>query len=338
MRLLFACAALTLMASISFSQTAQPTRPKVGILVFPGVQIIDYTGPYEVFGAGGYDAFIVGETLEPIQTAMGMTVIPKYTFDDCPQLEVLVIPGGGGSLPGAPGVGAQMTNQKLLNFVKGRSAEAKVVMSVCNGAFLAGEAGLLDEGTATTFAGGIDQLIERFPKAKVVRDQRFTDNGKIVTTAGLSSGIDGALHVIEKLKGLGAAQRTALAIEYDWRPDSGYARASLADLVMRPAIGQGFALPEGALWRIESDSGTRDQWEKLYTVGYEGITDAHLLEIVDNRLAATWKKASTKAIEGGRQTTWGFTDNQGRDWKGVSEVVLRDASAKIYKLSIRVSR
>jgi hypothetical protein len=152
---------------------------------------------------------------------------------------VLVIPGGGTSgEPGAAaiGVGAQLENAAVINWIRRTAAGAKSVLSVCNGAFLAHRAGLLEGLTATTTAGYIDYLASIAQGTKVVRDQRVVDNGKVVVTGGLSAGIDGALRVIENLEGHGAAVETALQMEYDWRPEDGWSRASLADLRVPQAV------------------------------------------------------------------------------------------------------
>ena len=231
----------TLAAAIVLMAAAVPAMLAIGrgernvaILIFPGVQIIDYTGPYEVLGhasVNGQRAFriyTVSETTDPITTAMGMTVVPAFAFDRAPKADVLVVPGGG--------VDPHLENPAYLRWLRASAKDAEVVLSVCNGAFFLAKAGLLDGLEATTFAGLIEELKTAAPKTKVVSDRRFVDNGKIVTAAGLSSGIDGALHVIEKLYGKGAAQVAAVGMEYDWRPDSGWARASLADRHLRPAF------------------------------------------------------------------------------------------------------
>ncbi|HXV76907.1 MAG TPA: DJ-1/PfpI family protein, partial [Candidatus Polarisedimenticolaceae bacterium] len=163
----------------------------VAILVFDGVQIIDYAGPYEVFGQAGFTVFTVSKTGEPITTAMGMRVTPTYALDQAPPAEVIVVPGGH--------VEDTYVDQEVLDWLRERSTHAAKVMSVCNGAFIMARAGLLDDMRATTFYGLIDDLRTFAPKVEVVADQRFVDNGKVVTTAGLSSGIDGSLHVIGEM-------------------------------------------------------------------------------------------------------------------------------------------
>ena len=123
----------------------QDTRLKAAILIFDGVQIIDYTGPYEVFGQARFDVFTVSETGETITTTMGMSVNPTHSFEDSPTPDLLLVPGGD--------VMASLEDPEILAWVRKMSVEAEYVLSVCNGAFILAEAGLLDGLTATTFHG-----------------------------------------------------------------------------------------------------------------------------------------------------------------------------------------
>src|SRR5437764_7530566 len=125
-------------------------------------------------------------------------------------------------------------------------------MSVCTGAFILAKAGLLDGLSATTVRGGLDRLAEAGKSITVVHDKRYVDNGKIITTAGLSSGIDGALYLVSKIDGLGAAQQIALGIEYDWDPQGKFARAALADRYL-PNL-------TGFKWKVLSSSGDVNRW------------------------------------------------------------------------------
>ncbi len=202
---------------------AQDDRQKVAILIFEGVQIIDYTGPYEVFGQAGFNVYTVGEKPGTLTTSMGMRVTPNYTFDNAPIPDVLVTPGGN----------VDTGNAVVVEWVKTVAQKSKQVMSVCNGAFWLAKAGLLEGQSATTFHAVIDALRESAPHTKVVSDKRYVDNGKVITTAGLSSGIDGALYLVNKMQGFGAAQAVALGMEYNWDPKSTYARAALADKPIR---------------------------------------------------------------------------------------------------------
>jgi putative intracellular protease/amidase len=234
---------------------------------------------------------------------MGMTVTPEYTFADAPQADVLVVPGG--SVVGPTG------SATTIAWVRERSAAARQTLSVCNGAFILAKAGLLDGLSATTFAGLIDDLREAAPKTRVVSDQRFVDNGRIVTTAGLSSGIDGALHVIEKLKGLGTAQATAIHMEYDWRPDSGYARAALADrLIPRVDLGDGSTLT------MLHTRGDRDRWDIAGAVR-SPLPPADILAKVDEALAAGhWTKGKAETRGRGAASEWRRQGEDVGSWTG----------------------
>ena len=262
----------------------------VAILLFPGVQIIDYPGPWEVLGHARIDGkpafkiYSVAETASPFETAMGMTVIPSYTFAKAPKPDILVLPGGN--------VDPQLSNEGIIRWVRESAKTAEVVLSVCNGAFFLAQAGLLDGLEATTFAGMIDDLQRSAPKTKVVRDKRFVDNGKIITSAGLSSGIDGALHVIEKLYGKGTAQLAAVGMEYDWRPDSGWARASLADMQLFPAFAAVGEYPR----RVVKHEGTKDRWETSWKVTTTASAQA-LQENMDKAFGeAGWKRQGPGAF------------------------------------------
>ena len=192
------------------SEATHSHRKRVAILVFDGVEIIDFTGPYEMFGAAGFEVFTVAGTKEAVTSSMGLTVVPKYTFTDAPQADVLVIPGGG--------VGEASADAPTLRYIKEATAHTQNTMSVCNGAFILASTGMLDGLKATTTRGNLPRLTSQFPSVKVVGNQRYTDNGKIITTGGLSAGIDGALHVIEKLLGAEAAREVAVVEEYNWQP------------------------------------------------------------------------------------------------------------------------
>jgi putative intracellular protease/amidase len=232
------------------SAAAAPVPKKVAILIFDGVQIIDYSGPYEVFADAGYDVFTVAATKRPVITAAGdgERIVPKYTFADSPQADIVVIPGGGYEAPG---------NSAAVAWIKREHAHDLHTMSVCNGAFTLANAGLLDGLSATTTAGNIPRMRSAYPKIKVVNDRRVVDNGKVITTAGLSAGIDGALHMVAVMDGEDAAQSVALEIEYNWQPDNGYVRGAMADRLI-PRIDPG-AIGELIAGRRKGD---KDHWEK----------------------------------------------------------------------------
>lgn len=298
--------------SQAMAQTQAPAaKPKlnVAILVFDGVQIIDYTGPYEVLGSGRRrNVYTVAEKPEAITTNMGMRVVPNYTFQNQPKPDIMVIPGGG--------VKQHLDNPNVIKWVQDSAAQAKYVMSVCNGAFFLAKAGLLDGLEATTTAGLIEDLRALAPKTKVVSDKRFVDNGKIITAAGLSSGIDGALHLVEKLEGRGGAQLVAYGIEYNWQPESGFARANLADMKLPSSIYDVFY--PGA--EPANFAGDNNVWEEKWNIS-SSSNPAEVLKLINEKWATDkrWKKAETAEAASGstRVSNWTFTDEKGQVWNGI---------------------
>lgn len=351
---LLVCTAALCLGLIACSSSAQPQSQNVprqvkgtrnlAILIFEGVQIIDYTGPYEVFGgvyvngARAFNVYTVSEKTDAITTAMGMSVNPKYNFENAPRPDVLLIPGGGGSQPGAPGVGGVLANPRMIKWVADNAKDAELVMSVCNGAFIIHKAGLLEGLTATTTAGLIDLLAETATNTKVVRDKRFVDNGKVITAAGLSSGIDGALHVVEKLFGRAQAQVSALGIEYNWDPESKYARAALADRYMRFVYDVKDATPV-------SREGTTDRWENKWLVAGESASE--ILGIVNDSLTNAKTYGPPMKVKWARQdgaekdatkSLWKFTDENSRTWAGVASVQRVQGEKNKFLLSVKISR
>jgi putative intracellular protease/amidase len=314
------------MALVEKSQATAPTsdRKKVAVLVFQGVQIIDFTGPYEIFGTAGFQVYTVAESKDPVTTAMRMTVVPTYTFADAPAPDVLVVPGGGG-------VWAALKSDATTKWILDTSARASYTMSVCNGAFFLANAGLLDGLSATTTSGRIDQLRAQYPKIKVVSDRRFVDNGKIITTAGLSSGIDGALHVVGRIEGEGQAQQTALFDEYDWRPESGFARAALADMNI-PDLDDGFLRD----WRIVKTQGGKDHWN-LVARGPSDLSAQQISDRLAGELAkANWAKSASPATA--TETAWTFTGRDGKPWKGEMSVAPASGEKGQYVASLTIAR
>lgn len=316
-------------AGAAQTQTAKKP-PTVAILLFDGVQIIDYSGPWEVFGQAGFKVHTVAEKLEPVTTAFGQKVIADYTFDNSPKVDILLLPGGGG-------VRKAVDNPHLIKWIQDKAKDANYVMSVCTGAFLLAKAGLLDGLTATTFHDAIGRLAEAAPKTKVVYDQRYVDNGRVITTAGLSSGIDGALHVVAKILGQGQAQSEAFGLEYTWESDSKHARAAFADRYL-PDF-QGF---EAKLISVEGDL---DHWEMHVRVS-KPASVAEITELTRNQLvSATPHKSSavtlipraTKAIDRS-EIEWKFTDDLGRPWVGSG--IAEPSSEEIgkFNMTVRLAR
>jgi putative intracellular protease/amidase/DNA-directed RNA polymerase subunit RPC12/RpoP len=299
---------------------------KVAILIFEGVEIIDYTGPWEVFGAAGFDVYTVAAAKTPITTAMGMTVVPKYTFANAPQPDILVVPGGG--------VAATQNDTAALKWVTDTTARTEHTMSVCNGAFILASAGLLDGLTATTTSGNIARLRADFPKTRVVDDQRYVDNGRIITTAGLSAGIDGALHVVSLILGQGNAQKVALSEEYDWHPKSQFARAALADRLI-PDID----LDSIGKWTLVSTEGGRDRWVMIFR-GTSDLTAAALLTRIDHdfKAAGKWTSVTAATSEASSKRTgrWTFVGNDGKPWTGTLTIETSPGEKHQYTAMLRI--
>ncbi len=210
-------------------------------------------------------------------------------------------------------------------------------MSVCNGAFWLANAGLLDGLRATTTANGnLVALRQGFPRVTVVDDQRFVDNGRIITTAGLSSGIDGALHVIERLDGRGAARAVALGLEYDWRPDSGYARGAMADKYLRRL--PEFDLPQGVLVKNGDQTGDAKHWERSWDISGRALQRQTLTEQVDRMLGQVWSKTSAEADETGQRTTWAFKGDDGKPWNALARLKPVPGATDDFVLTLSIER
>src|SRR5262245_14045661 len=305
----------------------QKESKKVAILVFDGVEIIDFTGPWEVFGAAGFDVYTVAEKKDPVTTAMGMTVVPKYTFADVPRPDILLVPGG--NVSGPRGSAA------TLGWIRDVTGAAQTTMSVCNGAFTLASAGLLDGLSATTTFQLLDKLKTDFPKIKVVRDQRFVDNGRIVTAGGLTSGIDGALHVVSKVLGEGTAQEVALGLEYDWRPKTGFARGALAETLI-PDLD----LDDLGSWSIVSTEGGIDRWE-IVARATSALSGREILDGIGRALTERkWTSLKTPgAPTSSRLTsTWTFSDRAGKPWTGSLTVQAAPEASGQYTAKLNIAR
>ena len=189
----------------------------VAILIFNDVELLDFTGPFEVFSVTGrkddpkpFNVYTVAEKPNPITSRNGLSVNPQYTIENCPQPDILLIPGGQGTR-------WEMNNPLLINWIKDRSQKAELILSVCTGALLLAKAGLLEGLEATTHHTAIELLKEIAPNTTIQTDKRFVDNGKIIVSAGVATGIDMSLYVVSRLLGKEQALQTAQYIEYDWK-------------------------------------------------------------------------------------------------------------------------
>jgi putative intracellular protease/amidase/YHS domain-containing protein len=183
----------------------------VVILVFDGMELLDFSGPAEVFVSTGWQVSTVAATDDPVTCAGLVTITPQYTVANCPRADIIVIPGGSRAVS---------KDKRVTDWVAKAVPQAEATLSVCTGVFVLAQAGLLDGKEATTHHGAIGVLRQQFPKITVHADRRVVDNGNIVTAAGVSSGIDGALHLVDRLMGRSQANATARYMEYLWQPSS----------------------------------------------------------------------------------------------------------------------
>jgi len=184
----------------------------VGILLFPDMEELDFVGPLEVLGSFAkyvdkdWQVLTVAQTAEPVRGAKGLVVVPDCSFENCPPLDVIVVPGGQGTR-------IEVDNKTLIEFVQRVGREAAWVTSVCTGAFILSRAGFLRGRRATTYWALHDQLRAETDVREVVKE-RFVRDGNVITAAGVSAGIDMTLYLVAQLKDVDAARLTQKLIEY----------------------------------------------------------------------------------------------------------------------------
>lgn len=206
-------------------------RKRIGIIVFDDIEVLDFCGPFEVFSAtrlneerrredpSPFEVLLVAQFNRSVITTGGMKVSPDFTFDNCPPLDILVVPGGWGTR-------SEMKNEVLLSFVVDRAAQVEMLTSVCTGSLILGSAGLLDGLRATTHWRSLGLMQELFPNITVDSASHVVEQGKIITSAGISAGIDMALIVVERYYGKTIARATARHMEYPF-PESNARRICL---------------------------------------------------------------------------------------------------------------
>jgi transcriptional regulator GlxA family with amidase domain len=194
-------------------------RKRVGILVFPDVEVLDFCGPFEVFSVtrldedlrrettSPFEPVIVAETKDVVVATGGLKVVPDYTIDDCPPLAILVVPGGWGTR-------AEVKNARLIAWIAERAGQVETLTSVCTGSMMLGQAGLLDGRHATTHWRSLDRMRAAFPAVTVEDKLHVVEDGHVITSAGISAGIDMALKVVARYHGEAVARATARNMEY----------------------------------------------------------------------------------------------------------------------------
>jgi transcriptional regulator GlxA family with amidase domain len=195
---------------------------RIAFLLCDRVEELDFVGPFEVFGAvrcitpdQGNDPlvslFTVAPDPGPIRAWHGLRIVPDFTIDNSPPADVTIVPGGAGAR-------ALVDDERVVGWLKRQREAGQTIMSVCTGSFLLAAAGLLDGITCTTHWSCIDRMRQMFPQLTILEGERFVDNGKIITSAGVSAGLDAALHLVGRHFGEEKARAVARYIEYDYRP------------------------------------------------------------------------------------------------------------------------
>lgn len=199
-------------------------RWKVGILLFDDVEVLDFAGPFEVFAVTAakrddgeryspFEVTTISEDGQKITARNGLKVQPDYSFELAPVYDLLVIPGGMGTR-------GLVYNKVVVAWIAKRFAEVQWMTSVCTGSFLLAEAGLLEGKRATTHWESIERMRDTYPAVIVEENVKFIDEDRIVTSAGISAGINMAFHMVSRLLGIEVAKETARTMEYDIELDA----------------------------------------------------------------------------------------------------------------------
>jgi len=190
----------------------------IGILLFDDVEELDAVGPWEVLSwwtrshpEDGYDVVMMADALDAVTCAKGMRILPDVRVDAAPPLDVLIYPGGRGTR-------AHLVDETRIEWVRTQRASVPLMTSVCTGSLVYAAAGILGNRPATTHWGSLDRLGELDPSIEVRPDDRFVDDGDVITSAGVSAGIDMALHLVARLAGVERAREVRRGIQYDPQP------------------------------------------------------------------------------------------------------------------------
>lgn len=188
----------------------------IGIYIYDQAEVLDFSGPFEVFSTASricpdehpFKVFLIGETGQPVVARAGYQVIPNYGIHTHPQLDLLIVAGGYHH--------DEIKKGNVLNWIAKQAEQVGLIASVCSGAWLLAEAGVLTNQNVTTHWEDIPALQESFPHLKVYKNSRWIDAREVITSAGISAGIDMSLHLVGRFHSIALAQKTAKQMEYDW--------------------------------------------------------------------------------------------------------------------------
>ncbi|MGG2081081.1 DJ-1/PfpI family protein [Lysinibacillus pakistanensis] len=189
---------------------------RVGIFLFDDVEVLDFAGPFEVFSVteieNDQQPFVVETVSEKgnlVIATNGLKIQPDYSFDNVPKFDILILPGGLGARE------REMYNDNVINWITNQMKTVQLMTSVCTGALLLAKAGLLNGKMATTHWASLERLKIEFPQVEVQREVKFVDEGNIITSGGISAGINMSFHIVKRLLGSEVAQNTAKIMEYE---------------------------------------------------------------------------------------------------------------------------
>lgn len=193
----------------------------VGIFIFDDVEVLDFCGPFEVLSVtrldedkraetiSPFDVKLISATKDVVITKGNMKIVPDFDFETCPKLDILVIPGGSGTRK-------LMYDEKVLDFVRKKAKEVELLTSVCTGSLILANAKLLEGLNATTHWKSLQRMEDEFPNIKVSKDKHYVEDKNIISSAGISAGIDMALYIVKKYFGEELSRATAKHMEYPY--------------------------------------------------------------------------------------------------------------------------
>jgi len=190
-------------------------KRNIGILIFDNAEVLDFAGPFEVFSVTSelnnlepFNVFTVAEKSTPISAVNGLSLNPKYDFNNCPRIDILIIAGGSGTRK-------LMQNKKVLDWIDAVHQKTELTINICSGARLLGLLGLLDDKPYCTHHEVYEHMKEIVQTGMPQQQLRFVNAGKIYTSGGISAGIDLSFHIVKKLLGEKTTKQTATYMEYD---------------------------------------------------------------------------------------------------------------------------
>lgn len=193
----------------------------VAIYIYDDAEVLDFSGPYEVFSTAArlagspavFNTFLLAQNSGPVTARAGYRVLPHYSFDDCPQVDLLIVVGGVHN--------AEMEKPQVISWLAKCAEQAKWVASVCTGAFLLAKGEVITQQVVTTHWEDVADLETQFPALRVKRDVRWVEHGRVFTSAGISAGLDMSLHLVQVLQSAELAERTAKQMDYSWDKSTG---------------------------------------------------------------------------------------------------------------------